>query len=167
MLNFIADTGQIDALEDYVNNRVEYAPLAIAHFTTRDEAETWLRSLAEPPSPTRILVGDEYYRVWSSREDNARGMYRDYVIEPYIEELAARGISPTAPSFKTRAEAGDWLKNHPAAPFEFVSVAGEHFLAVHHKRLKRHSLHPVASALTEWEAKKRAAEREPVPEDTD
>lgn len=160
LLNFIADTGQLDACEDYIHNRLEYAPLAIAHFTTRDEAEKWLKSLAEPPSPANILIRDEYYQAWYSREDNARGIYRDYIIEPYIEELAARGISPTAPSFKTRAEAEKWLKNHPASPFEFVSIAGEHYLAVHHKRLKRHTLHHVASTLMAWEEKKRAAESE-------
>jgi hypothetical protein len=160
LVNFIADTEQLDAVEDYVNNRLEYAPLAIAHFTIRDEAEAWLKGLAEPPSPARILIGDEYYLAWYSREDNARGMYRDYIIEPYIEELAARGIPPTTPSFETRAEAGGWLKNHPASPFDFVSIAREHYLAVHHKRLMLHTLHPVAFALTEWEEAKRAAERE-------
>ncbi|EPX59598.1 hypothetical protein D187_002759 [Cystobacter fuscus DSM 2262] len=160
MVNFIADTKQLTAVEDYVNNRLEYAPLAIAHFTTRDDAEAWLKGLAEPLSPARILIGDEYYLAWYSREDNARGMYRDYIIEPYIEELAARGIPPATPAFETRAEAGMWLKNHPAAPFDFVSIAGEHYLAVHHKRLMRHTLHPVASTLTEWEETKRAAERE-------
>jgi hypothetical protein len=160
LLNFIADTGQLDACEDYIHNRLEYAPLAIAHITTRDEAEKWLKGLAEPPSPANILIGDEYYLAWYTREDNARGMYRDYIIEPYVEELAARGISPTAPSFKTRAEAEEWLKNHPASPFEFVSIAGEHYLAVHHKRLKCHTLHHVASTLTAWEEKKRAAESE-------
>ncbi|WP_395849580.1 hypothetical protein [Cystobacter fuscus] len=160
LVNFIADTEQLAAVEDYVNNRLEYAPLAIAHFTRRDEAEAWLKGLAEPPSPARILIGDEYYLAWYSREENARDMYRDYIIEPYIEELAARGIPPATPTFETRAEAEGWLKNHPASPFAFVSIAGEHYLAVHHKRLMRHTLHPVASALTEWEETKRAAERE-------
>jgi hypothetical protein len=160
LLNFIADTGQLDACEDYIHNRLEYAPLAIAHFTTRDEAEKWLRGLAEPPSPANILIGDEYYQAWYSREDNARGMYRDYIMEPHIEELAARGISPTAPSFKTRAEAEKWLKNHPASPFEFVSIAGEHYLAVHHKRLMLHTLHHVTSALAKWEEMKRASARD-------
>jgi hypothetical protein len=154
LLNFAADTGQLDALEDYVHNRLEYAPLAIAHFTAREEAEAWLKGLAEPPSPARILIGDAYYLVWSSREDNARGLSRDDVVEPYIEELVARGIPPSAPSFQTRAEAEAWLKDHPASPFGFVSIAGEHHLALHHKGLKRHTLHPVAATLTEWEAKK-------------
>ncbi|WP_257458237.1 hypothetical protein [Archangium lipolyticum] len=160
LLNFIADTGQLDDFEDFVNNRLENAPLAIAHFTTRDEAQAWLKGLAKPPSPARILIGDEYYLAWSSREDNARDMYRDYIIEPYIGELVAGGIPSTAPSFETRGEAEAWLKEHPASPFGFVSIAGEYFFAVHHKRLKRHTLHPVASALTKWEEMKRAAERE-------
>ncbi|HEX8825718.1 MAG TPA: hypothetical protein VF794_37760 [Archangium sp.] len=161
LLNFIVDTGQLGACEDYINNRLDYAPLAIAHFTTRDEAEAWHRGLVEPPSPADILIGDEYYLAWYSRENNARGMYRDYMLEPYVEELTARGIPPTSPSFETRAEAEEWLKKHPASPFDFVSIAGEHYLAVHHKRLERHSLHHVASTLTEWEEeKKRAAERE-------
>ena len=160
LLNFIADTGQLDDCEDYVNNRLEYAPVAIAHFTTRDEAETWLMGPAEPPSPADILIGDDYYTAVYSREGNVRSMYRDYIIEPYVEDLAARGIPPTSPSFETRTEAEEWLKNHPASPFGFVSIAGEHYLAVHHKRLNRHTLHHVASTLTAWEEQKRAVERE-------
>jgi hypothetical protein len=160
LLNFIADTGQLDACEDYVNNRLEYAPVAIAHFTTREEAEAWLKGLEEPPSPADILIGDEYHTAVYYREDDVRFMHRDYIIEPYIEELAAEGIPPTAPGFETRAEAEEWLKNHPASPFDFVSIAGEHYLAVHHKRLNRHTLHHVASTLTAWEEQKRAVERE-------
>ncbi|PTL85109.1 hypothetical protein DAT35_05805 [Vitiosangium sp. GDMCC 1.1324] len=161
-VNFIADTGQLDACEDYIENRLEYAPIAIAHFTTREEAEAWLKGRAEPPSPADILIGDEYYEMVYWRDSNARYMRRSYLIEPYLEgELAAEGIPPTAPSFKTRAEAEVWLESHPASPFTFVSIAGEHYFAVHHKRLKRHTLHHVASTLTEWEEiKKKAAERE-------
>jgi hypothetical protein len=159
-VNFIADTGQLDACEDYINNRLDHAPLAIAYFKTRDEAEAWLKGPAEPPSPANILIGDEYYQTVYDRQDNTRFMYRDYMIEPYIEGLAASGIPPTTPSFGTRAEAEAWLTDHPAAPFDFVSIAGEHYLAVHHKRLKRHTLHHVASALTKWEERKRAVEQE-------
>jgi hypothetical protein len=164
-VNFIADTGQLEACEDFLNNRLEYAPLAIAHFSTRDEAEAWMNGLAEPPSPADILIGDEYYQALYVRKDNTRGLFRDYVVEPYIEELAATEIPPTAPSFETREEAEAWLKNHPASPFDFVSIAGDHYLAVHHKRLKRHTLHHVASALAEWEEKKRAATAQAKEED--
>jgi hypothetical protein len=160
LLDFIAGTGQVDAFEDYFKNRLEYAPLAMACFATRDEAEAWLKGLAEPPSPARIIIGDEYHLAWCSREDDTRSINRDYVIEPYIEELTARGIPPAVPSFEARAEAAAWLANHPASPFAFVSIAGESYLAVRHKRLNRHTLHPVASALSEWaeEKKRRAGE---------
>lgn len=161
-LNFIADTGQLEACEDYVDNILDHAPLTIAHFATREEAEAWHKGLAEPPSPARILIGDEYYMASYFREDNARHISREHVIEPYIaEEIAATGIPPTVPAFGTRAKAEAWLEQHPAHPFAFVSIAGEHYFAVNHKRLKRHTLHHVASslaALEEW--KKRIAEIE-------
>lgn len=159
-VDFIADTGQLEACEDYINNRLDHAPLAIAYFKTRDEAEAWLKGPAEPPSPANILIGDEYYQAVYAREDNTRFIYRDYIIEPYIGELASRGIPPTTPSFETRADAETWLKEHPASPFGFVSIAGEYYFAVHHKRLQRHTLHHVASALTKWEEMKKAAEQE-------
>ncbi|HEX5747133.1 MAG TPA: hypothetical protein VFZ09_12895 [Archangium sp.] len=155
LLDFIADTGQADAFDDYVKNRLEYAPLAMACFATRDEAETWLKGLAEPPSPARIIIGDAYHWLWSSREDDTRAITRDYVIEPYLEALTARGIPPAVPAFESREDAAAWLSNHPMSPFGFVSIAGESHLAVHHKRLKRHTLHPVASALSEWEEEKK------------
>jgi hypothetical protein len=156
LLDFIADTGQTEEVEDFFINHHQYAPMAVAQFTSRDEAEEWLKGIAEPPSPAHILVGDDYYQSWYMREDNTRGMYRDYVIEPTIEALTAKGIPPGAPSFPTRTEAEEWLKSHPATPEAIVVIAGEDFLAVHHKRLKRHTLHHVASALREWEEHKRA-----------
>jgi hypothetical protein len=161
LLDFMADTEQVDDFEDYFKNRLEYAPLAIASFTTRDEARAWLDGLAEPPSPARILIGDEYHQLWCSREDGTRDISRDYILEPYLEALTARGLPPTMPSFDTRLQAEEWLTNHPATPFAFVSIAGEHYLAVRHKRLTRYTFHHVASTLKEWEEeKKRFAERQ-------
>lgn len=167
LLNFLADTGQIGDFEDHLNHRLEYAPLAIAFFATREEAEAWLKGVEPPPSPARILVGDTYYLAWYSREDGARDISRDWVLEPYIEELTARGIPPSLPSFKDRGEAESWLVHHPASPFAFLSIAGEHYLAVHHKRLQRHTLHPAASALAEWEEEKTALEAAVGPENKD
>jgi hypothetical protein len=160
LLNFIADTGQLEDVEDFFSNQLDYAPLAIAHFTSHEEAEAWLKDVEEPPSPARILIGDEYYQFWYMRADNTRGMYRDYAIEPVLEALTARGIPSQGPSFATRAEAEEWLMIHPANPYFFVAIAGEHYFAVHHPRLKRHSLYPVASALKAWEERKRTVERE-------
>jgi len=160
LLDFIADTNQTEDVEEFFTHHHQYAPITVARFTRRDEAEAWLKGVAEPPSPAHILIGDEYYQFWYMREDNTRGMYRDYVIEPIIEALTARGIPPGAPSFHTRAEAEEWLTSHPAIPEAFVVIAGEYYLAVHHKRLRRHTLHHVASALREWAERKRAVELE-------
>lgn len=160
LLNFIAESGQLNAVEDFFSNQLEYAPVAIAHFTTHEEAESWLKSVAEPPSPARILIGDEYYQFWYTREDNTRGMYRDYAIEPTMEPLTARGIPSQTPSFATRAEAEKWLMSHPANPYTFVTIAGEYYFAVHHRILKHHSFHHVASALKAWEERKKAVELE-------
>ena len=160
LLNFIAETGQFDEVEDFFSNLREYVPVAIAHFNNHQEAETWLRGVAELPSPARILIGDEYYQFWYRREDNTRGMYRDYAVEQEMEALAARGISPQVPSFSTRVEAEEWLMSHPANPYSFVEIGGEYHFAVHHRKLRHHSLQPVASALKAWEEHKRAVELE-------
>ena len=127
LLNFLAGTEQLAAFEDFFTHRLDYAPLAIASFATLEEAEAWMKGLAEPPSPARVLIGDEYYLAWYSREDFSRSLSRDFTIEPYIEELTARGIPPNTPSFKSRAEAEAWLAIHPATPFAFVSIAREHY----------------------------------------
>ncbi|MFY0568378.1 hypothetical protein ACN28E_31730 [Archangium lansingense] len=155
LLDFIADTGQTGDAEDFFINHHQYAPIAIAQFTSQEEAEEWLKGVAEPPSPAHILIGDEYYQFWYVREDNTRDMYRDYVIEPVIKALTTNGIPLGGPSFPTRAHAEQWLENHPDPLETFIVIAGEDYLAVHHKRLKRHTLHHVASALKDWEEHKR------------
>lgn len=160
LCNFLADTGQTSDFEDFFDHRLGYAPLAVASFATLEAAEAWLNGSAEPPSPCCVLVGDEYYLAWYSRSDGSRILTRDFTIEPYIEELVARGIPANTPSFKTREEAEAWLTTHPASPFAFVSIAGEYYLAVHHKRLKRHTLHPVALSLRQWEEEKKALENQ-------
>lgn len=159
LLNFLADSGQLDDFEDFFTHHLDYAPLAMASFATHEEAEAWLKGLEEPPSPARILIGDRYHLAWYSREDGSRDVTRDFTIEPYLEELTARGIPPNSPSFKSRGDAEAWLATHPASPFAFVSIAGEYYFAVHHKRLKRHTLHPVALSLQEWAEEKRTAEQ--------
>ncbi len=164
LLNFIADTGQFKEVEDFFNDELEHAPVVLAYFASSEEAEAWMKGASQLPSPARILIGDEYFQFWYMREDQTRGMYRDYVIEPTIEELTARGIPSQRPSFATRAEAEDWLRSHPATPYLFVSIAGEQYFAVHHPRLHRHSLHHVASALKAWEEHKKTVEREAAQE---
>ena len=165
LINFIVEMGELVEADGFVVNRRDYAPVAIAHFANQEEAQAWMKSIAEPPSPVRILIGDEYYQFFYTREDNTRGMYRDYAVEPALESLTARGLPPNLPSFATRVEAEAWLRSHPAHPYAFVTIAGEHYFAVHHPWLKRHSLHHVASALAAWEERKRAVELDTAQEE--
>lgn len=160
LLQFVAKTGQLLDAEDFFRHQAEYAPVAIAHFRSLPEAEAWLRSGAEPPSSALVLIGDAYYQLWYWREDQTRGLYRDYPVEPALEALVSQGIPPGTPAFSTRVEAEEWLARYPAHPYGFVAIAGEYYFAVHHRRLRRHSLSPVALALKEWEDHKSAVDRE-------
>lgn len=160
LLQFIAETGQFLDVEDFFRHQAEYAPVAIAHFRSLPEAEAWLRSVSEPPSSALVLIGDAYFQLWYWREDQTRGLYRDYPVEPALEVLVSQGIPPQTPAFSTRAEAEEWLARHPTHPYGFVAIAGEYYFAVHHRRLRRHTLSPVVLALKEWEAHKRAIDRE-------
>ena len=49
-LEFIASTGQCAEFCDYLQTFYRNPPPIIARFETRDEAESWLRDLTEPPS---------------------------------------------------------------------------------------------------------------------
>jgi hypothetical protein len=157
LLDFVADTGQYDEFDEYLENFYVEPPPAIARFDTREQAESWLRGLAEPPGGTSILIGDEYHHVWYSREEGVRELLREHMMEPFLEAFAAEGLPAAVASFDTRAEAEEWLTIHPASPMAIVVIAGEHHLAVYHKRLACHTLHSLSS-LKEWEAKRRSRE---------
>ena len=157
LLNFIAETGQYGEFDEYLETYYVEPPPVIARFDTREQAESWLRGLTEPPGGTYILIGDEYHHVWYSREEGGRELLREHLIEPFIEALTAKGLPAPVASFNTREEAEAWLTSHPASPMVFVAIDGEHHLAVYHKRLACHSLHPLAS-LRKWEAERKSSE---------
>ena len=148
MLNFLAASGQYDAFADYLENAPTGIPWAIAWFATRAEADTWLSSLQEPPSSAYILIGDDYYSVWYSREDDERKFSRDDAMRPVLEELVNGGVPAAVAAVNTREEAREWLKSHPAAPLAVVTIAGEHHLAAYHKRLNRYTFHSLVPAGT-------------------
>jgi hypothetical protein len=160
LLNFIAETGQHDEFDEHRRTFHEAPPLTLAHFGTREQAEAWLKGLAEPPSEAYILIGDEYYVVWYSREDGVRGLHRDYVMEQWLEAFTSKGLPAAVASFNTREEAEQWLKSHPVPPMSFVTIAGEHHLVAYHRRLARHTLHPLSS-LKDWQAEKKRRAQEP------
>jgi hypothetical protein len=149
-LEFIASTGQSEEFHDYLKTFYGNPPPVIARFETRDEAEIWLRNLPEPPSSAYILVGNDYLEVFYSRERDVRALRRDYALERFIEAVTSRGLPAPVASFDTLAEAAVWWKAQPVPPLSvFVQIAGEHHLALYHKKIDYRSLHPL-SILEDW-----------------
>lgn len=156
LLNFIAATDQQEALARYrVDSRSGGPPPVIAFFDTREEAEAWLNQLAAPPSYGHVMIDEEYYSIWYSREDNVRALPRDYLIEHFLEAFESKPLPPPAASFDTREEAMQWLANHPASPTVLVTIAGEYYHAVYYKKFNRHTLHSLSS-LREWRKQMKA-----------
>jgi hypothetical protein len=159
LLNFIAATDQQEALARYREDSRSGGPLPVlAFFNTREEADAWLNRLAAPPSYGHVMIGDEYYSIWYSREDNVRELLRGYVMEYFLEDFESKPLPSPAASFNTREEAMEWLANHPASPTALVTIAGEYHHAVYHKKFNRHTLHSLARLREERE--KRKAEQE-------
>ncbi|MCY1076906.1 hypothetical protein [Archangium lansingense] len=163
LLNFIVDSGKQKALESY-REGISYNPLyAIAYFDTRAEAEAWLNSPSEPPSGGHVLIGDEYYELWYSREDGFRELLRDHSRALLFEVFESKPLPPATASFDTREEAMAWLTSHPASPMLLVAIAGEYHHAVYHKHLNRHTLHSLSRLREEREKLK--AEQQQQQED--
>jgi hypothetical protein len=155
-LEFIRSTGQQDDFYDYLETFYGNPPPVIAHFDTLQEAEAWLNKLDEPPSNAHVLVGNDYLELFYFRDRAVRGFERQYTLERFIEAVTSRGLPPPAAVFATRAEAEAWWANQPAQPiWVFVQIAGEHYIAIHHRRIAHSTLHPI-SILEGWEKEQQA-----------
>lgn len=155
LLNFVAVNQQPEALANFSRDIRSGPPPVIAFFDTREEAEAWLNRLTAPPSYGHVMIGDEYYRVWYSREDNVRELPRDYLIEYFLDAFESKPPPLPVASFNTREEAMAWLANHPASPTVLVTIAGEYYHAVYYKKFNRHTLHSLSS-LREWRRQMKA-----------
>jgi hypothetical protein len=160
LLNFIADTGQQGAFESYLKDSYSNPPPVIGFFNTRQEADVWLNNLAEPPSGGNVLIGDEYFEIWYSREDGVRELLRNHVMELFLEDSSSKRLPPVAAAFNTREEAQEWLTSHPASPMLLVTIAGERYHAVFHKKVNRHTLHSLSRLREEREKRKAELEQQ-------
>lgn len=162
LLNFIAATDQQEALARYrEDSRSDAPPPVIAFFDTREEANAWLNHLSAPPSYGHVMIGDEYYEIWYSREDNVRELLRGYVMEYFLEDFdESKPLPSPAASFNTREEAMEWLASHPASPTALVAIAGEYHHAVYHKKYNRHTLHSLSRLREERERIKAEQEQQ-------
>lgn len=97
-----------------------------------------------------MLVGDEYYRVIYLRDMDSRRLLRDHVLERYIDSAMQEGVPAPVAAFATSADAEKWLASQSDPPGRaFISVAGEHCLAVHHSNIKHRAIYPV-SIVKRW-----------------
>ncbi|WNG59089.1 hypothetical protein F0U59_33430 [Archangium gephyra] len=160
LLNFFAINAQYEAFESYLKNFHSSPPHAIAYFDTREEAEAWLNNLAEPPSGGHVLIGDEYYELWYSREDGFRELLRDRSMAWAFEVFESKPLPPATASFDTREEAMAWLTSHPASRETLITIAGEYYHAAYHRNLNRHTLHSLSRLREDREKLKAEQEQQ-------
>lgn len=143
---FMAATGQDDDFEDYRKSLDANAPpLVMATFSTREEAEAWLKNHPNPPRSANVLIAGEYCRVVYSRKTNLRRLLSVPTLEYYLEEMTRAGLPAPVASFNTHEEAEVWLNTQPEPPRQaFITIAGEYFLAVYHYRVNLRALYPVS-----------------------
>lgn len=135
-LDYVVSTGELDALGAHIQGlEAGSPPRVVAAFGTLEEATAWLEQTLEPPRM-------EYYLA---------GLVRD--------------VAPTAvASFASREEAAAWLNARLNPPDrEWVRIAGELHLAVHHANVQRRVLYPLAMAA--GYAINEEVEAEPSPRD--
>lgn len=147
-LHFIATTGQLAILEEYIQHLEAGAPpYVVASFGSQEEAEAWLMNHPDPPDFAHIIVAGEYRAVSFDCENNIRKLPNDNAIEYYLAELQKEGPPVSQASFATREEAEAWLKaqSQPARKM-WVSIGGEPYLAAYYPNINHRALFPLAMA---------------------
>jgi hypothetical protein len=147
-LLFIDSTGQTYAFEDYRKHLAsDDPPRVVASFNTREEADSWLSELPDPPSSAYVLVADQYHHLIYIREKNHRRLFPHPVFEYYLGTRMREGLSPPVASFATRGEADAWLQGQSEPPRQAViQISGEPYLAVYHPNINHRSIYPFSMA---------------------
>ncbi|HYO57570.1 head protein [Archangium sp.] len=79
------------ALEHHIEEMTRSGlPPAVATFDTRDEADAWFNSQAEPPAQTVIQIGGEHYLAVYYRNINHRAMFPFSIVERLHERRKKR-----------------------------------------------------------------------------
>ena len=145
-LRFISATGQLTAFGEYLEHVAAGGPpYAVASFDTREEAEAWLRNHPHPPVSANVLIANAYHDVVYDRATGTRRLLRNRDLEYYLAERRG-GAPPVAiASFSDREEADAWLQSQPQpAPWAWVSIAGELYLAAGYPNLGHRALYPMS-----------------------
>jgi hypothetical protein len=140
----------------------------IAAFTTREEAEVWLKNHPKPPYMASVLIADEYHTVYYWRDRNLRRMPSTPSVEYHLEEMMKDGHPPaTVASFDTREQARAWFYNLPERPSQAViQLGGEPYLAAYHRNIDHLAFHPfsLVERLKEWREKQKQEQGPEEPE---
>jgi hypothetical protein len=84
-LHFIQSLGESHGFEDYLRNfDSEAPPSPLLSFTTREEADSWLKNHPAPPHGAIIGIDGDLYSVGFQRKSGLRVLVRI----PSIEELS-------------------------------------------------------------------------------
>ncbi|ATB38356.1 hypothetical protein CYFUS_003790 [Cystobacter fuscus] len=147
-LLFIESTGQTYVFEDYRKHLVsDDPPHVVASFNTREEADSWLNELPDPPSSAYVLVADQYHHLIYIREKKHRRLFPHPVFEYYLGTRMREGLPPPVAAFATREEAEAWLQGQAAPPRQAViQISGEPYLAVYHPNINHRSIYSFSIA---------------------
>lgn len=149
-IRFIESTGQQEAFAAFREHvEADAPPFVVASFDTREQADGWLASHANPPDPANVLIGNGYHGVVHDRETNLRRLPRNRDLEWYLEELEQKERPVAVASFETREAADTWLRAQDApARRAWIRVGGEFYLAVYYPNIDHRALYPLALAHT-------------------
>lgn len=144
VLGFTWSAGHLREFEDYRGRLESDAPApVVAAFSSREEADAWLKDNPRPPHMAYVLIADEYHVVADFRDGNRRALLPHPTLEFHLEELARDGLPPPVATFNTREEALDWFDNLAERPPQAViQIGGEHHLAVFHRNIGHRSIYP-------------------------
>jgi hypothetical protein len=147
-LHFIATTGQLASLEEYIQHLDAGAPpYVVASFTSMEQAETWLMEHPDPPDFAHIIIGNEYRSVSHDRQSNIRRLPNDNAIEYYLAELQKEEPPVPLASFSTPEEAEAWLRSQPEpARRAWLLIGGELYLAAYYPNINHRALFPLSMA---------------------
>jgi hypothetical protein len=161
-LRFIHTTGQQYDFEDYRQDLRTTGPeMVIAAFSTREEAEAWLKNHPKPPHMALVLIADEYHAVGYARDSNLRRLLHTPSVEYHLEEMMQDGLPPAVATFNTRDEAKAWFYSLPERPSQAViQMGGEHYLLAYHRNIAHLAFHPFSAIERLKERRKKMEEKE-------
>lgn len=159
---FVWQNGQAYEFESYRKDIESKAPpRVIASFSTRDEAETWLRARPQSPDLALVLIADEYHVVLSSHDGERRALVPDLAIGYHIEEMTRNGLPSVVATFNTRDEAGVWFRSQIAPPAQTViQIGSERYLAVFYENINHRALFPFSVLERLHEVRRRREQKE-------